>query len=185
LFAAGGGSGANFSGGGSPGIGSGGHPAGPASSAFPSEQRRDLRRPSRPAQAGSFPNGGAGTCCYFGGGPSGGFGGGGGAGYDGGGGAPGGSGQCGYSYVTKTAGKCARRHKLGETYYNGYKRHAAVKTEVKLNPVSATLPPVHLIRKIIIHARRCIALNRPREDATAWSIRPITLGQSPNSPPGR
>jgi hypothetical protein len=97
-----------------------------AGSAFPSEQRRDLRRPSRPAQAGSFPNGGAGTCCYFGGGPSGGFGGGGGAGYDGGGGgggAPGGSGQCGYSYVTKTAGKCARRHKLGETYYNGYKRH--------------------------------------------------------------
>ena len=83
-----------------------------AGSAFPSEQR-DLRRPSRPAQAGSFPNGGAGTCCYFGGGPSGGFGGGGGTGYDGGGGgggAPGGSGQCGYSYVTKT-GKRLRNYR--------------------------------------------------------------------------
>ena len=116
LFAAGGGSGSDFSGHTGEAPGSGGHPGGPASygggggqgnfyygSRFPGQP------PAQPAQPGSFPYGGAGACCAAvgaQGGPSGGFGGGGGGGYDsggGGGGAPGGRYGGGYSYVIDTA----------------------------------------------------------------------------------
>jgi hypothetical protein len=117
LFAAGGGGGANFGNGGgsgAPGIGHGGGPGGPASygggggSGVANPHSLPYPPPSQTyAQAGSFPNGGAGTCCYLEGAPAGGFGGGGGAGYDGGGGgggAPGGGpGQGGYSYVIDVA----------------------------------------------------------------------------------
>ncbi len=125
LFAAGGGSGAPFSAGpGAPGIGHGGHPAGPAS--YGGAGGADVAHPiifgptppQQPAQAGSFPSGGAGACCYFGGGPAGGYGGGGGGGYNGGGGgggAPGGGGGFGgYSYVINTA-----RDSFGITGGNG------------------------------------------------------------------
>jgi hypothetical protein len=111
LFAAGGGGGAlAFIVDGSPGIGYGGHPAGPASYGgaggfgIPVIPPPPGTPPYQPAQSGSFPNGGAGACCYLGPGPAGGFGGGGG-GYDGGGGgggAPGGGGG-GFSYVISTA----------------------------------------------------------------------------------
>ena len=117
LFAAGGGGGANFGApSGNPGKGYGGQPAGPASYGGGGGSGTAYGGPSGPhpvpgqtyAQAGSFPNGGAGACCYLGGvGASGGYGGGGGAGYNGGGGgggAPGGGGDGGgYSFVIDTA----------------------------------------------------------------------------------
>ena len=112
LFAAAGGDGQNFfSEGfpGQPGSASGGHPAGPASyGGFAGSGVAfggPLSGPQQPAQPGSFPNGGAGACCYFGGGASGGFGGGGGGGYDsGGGGVSGVRGYGGgYSYVINAA----------------------------------------------------------------------------------
>ncbi len=86
---------------GNPGIGHGGHPAGPAS--YGGGGGGDVAvhfgaYGQTPAQAGAFPDGGAGACCFFGGGPTGGYGGGGGGGYNGGGGgggAPGGPGGAG------------------------------------------------------------------------------------------
>jgi hypothetical protein len=124
LFAAGGGAGAFFGAqSGSPGEGYGGHPAGPASYGggggfgIPTQIGSELPAPGQTsAQGGSFPNGGAGECCYFGRAASGGYGGGGGAGYDGGGGgggAPGGF-AGGYSYVINTA-----RNAFGITGGNG------------------------------------------------------------------
>jgi hypothetical protein len=135
LFAAGGGGGENFGSFGHPGIGTGGHPGGPASygggggagTAFGLAAPPHPPVPGQtPAQPGSFPNGGAGACCYFGGGPTGGYGGGGGGGYNGGGGgggAPGGAsgsiggafGEGGYSYVIDTA-----RNAFGITGGNGF-----------------------------------------------------------------
>jgi hypothetical protein len=100
LFAAAGG-------GGSSGSGYGGYPAGPASYGGGGGAGTALIGPNQPAygqtpaQAGSFPNGGAGACCYFGGGPSGGYGGGGGGGFSGPGG--GGGAPAGESYVISTA----------------------------------------------------------------------------------
>jgi hypothetical protein len=116
LFAAGGGGGSIFDidSTGAAGIGHGGRPAGPASygggggiGVVVVGLGDGIPPPQQPAQAGSFPFGGAGACCYFGGGPAGGYGGGGGGGYGGGGGgggAPGGEGgHGGYSYVIDTA----------------------------------------------------------------------------------
>ena len=126
LFAAGGGAGANFGTlSGSPGIGYGGQPGGPASygggggSGIANPHSLPNPPPGTYAQAGSFPNGGAGACCYLGGvGASGGYGGGGGAGYNGGGGgggAPGGgSDGGGFSFVIDTA-----RNAFGITGGNG------------------------------------------------------------------
>jgi hypothetical protein len=119
-FAAGGGGGAGFSQwSGHPGIGSGGHPGGSASYGGGGGGGVANGIPGitdqMPAQAGSFPIGGAGTSSSAGVGPSGGYGGGGGGGYNGGGGgggAPGGAGGSllgdlagggGYSYVINTA----------------------------------------------------------------------------------
>jgi hypothetical protein len=112
LFAAAGGAGAFFDAGpgytGSPGIGHGGHPAGPASYGGAGGIGVNFFDPdATPAQAGSFPYGGAGARGNYGAGPSGGYGGGGGGGYDGGGGGGGAEGAFGfgggYSYVTSAA----------------------------------------------------------------------------------
>jgi PEP-CTERM motif len=112
LFAAAGGAGAFWDAGpgstGSPGIGHGGHPAGPASYGGAGGIGVNFRDPdATPAQAGSFPYGGAGARGNYGAGPSGGYGGGGGGGYDGGGGGGGAAGVRGYgggySYVISTA----------------------------------------------------------------------------------
>ena len=113
LFAAGGGAGGSNG----PGIGGGGSPGGTASYGGAGGSGVAVGTPftgpaydQTPAQAGSFPFGGAGACCFFGGGPAGGYGGGGGGGFfldrgaGGGGGAPGGAaGSGGYSYVIETA----------------------------------------------------------------------------------
>jgi hypothetical protein len=105
LFAAAGGTGSFFSSnGGPPGVGYGGHPDGPASyggAGGSGVASGPGAPPQQPAQSGSFPNGGAGACCYHRGGPYGGFGGGGGGGYNGGGG--GGGAPGGLSYVIGTA----------------------------------------------------------------------------------
>ena len=146
LFAAGGGGGVDFASGssGPPGIGSGGHPAGRASyggggGSDTAHGNTGSPPPGQiPAQSGLFPEGGAGACCYFGGGPAGGYGGGGGGGYNGGGGgggAPGGSGgHGGYSYVIGTA-----RNSFGITGGNVF-LHEGVDGYVSIDFVGTAVP---------------------------------------------